>query len=159
MSDDLVDRITKARKDKAEANALDHELALRRSITVEENSDFLWLELIKEVKGLVEKFNRTFPAPPGAEFIFSERAGSPPTGFDVNRQVFPIVRLAVWRTARSFIEFSLDRTEASFANPRGASGRIDIVADDNRNVYLRGKGELLSTAKKAAEYLLTPALE
>lgn len=156
MPDDLVDRIVKARKEREKVESLQQETALRRSLAVEENSDFLWGEIIAEISRLVDKFNSTYPQ---ASVVFSERSGSPLSGVDVDRQVFPIVQLAVWRNSKHFIEFSITQVKTSFAPSESVTGRIDFTADNNRNIsMMTNKGDFLATAKEVADYLLNPVL-
>jgi hypothetical protein len=157
MPEDLVDRIARERREKEQSRTREQELALRRSMAIEQNSDYLWLEIIKAARATIEKFNKTFPE--RDHVSISERAGSPPQGFDVNRQAYPIVTLNVWRNSRLFTEWTVTRLNAPFESPQEASGRIDIKADDDGNVYCKtNNGEVLASPHNVAEYLLGAVL-
>lgn len=132
------------------ATARDEELALLRYKAVEENSDFLWRQILDQAKFLVDKYNSTF----SSQVNLADRTGCPSSGFDVYRQVHPIVTLAVRRNSKHFIEFSIDRTEAWKAT-KSVNGRIDLKADNNRNVYMIVDGQT-KTPAEVADYLLEP---
>jgi hypothetical protein len=156
MSEDLVDRISRARKETDESESRRQALALLRSSAVEQNSDFAWLEIIKTTKALIGKYNKTFPGT--APVAMSVKPGSPPQGFDVNCPLFPIATLAVWKNSPHFFEFSAMRASASFGPEENDSGRIDIVADDNRNISFITRDGPKPTAQDVAEFLLEALL-
>jgi hypothetical protein len=154
MADDLVDRIVKEKQEMDAALNLERRLQLDRARTIDDNSDYLWLELIKEAKATVDKFKRQIP---GTEIGIEERTGSPPSGFDVVRPVFPISKLSVWRNSKTFFQFSVERTEKQFCEMKIAEGRVDIDVR-NGNVFMRRGDEILGTPRQVADYLLAGVL-
>ena len=159
MTEDLVDRILKSRQEQSQIHADELRAANSPRDTVNHNSDYLWEEIICKVERLINKYNG---ACPGDQLAFTKRSGSPPSGFDVNRQTFPVTHLSVWRKHPEYFQFSSDRTEESFAPTVTTSGRIDVKADNNGNVYAvakgEGKTEPLLTPAAVAEYLLTSVI-
>jgi hypothetical protein len=77
--------------------------------------------------------------------------------FDVKSTVFPLAMLSLFRPRGNSFEFSVDRTEASFAPRKEAHGRIDAKPDSKGNVPMVAQdGELLPTPSHVARYLLEP---
>jgi hypothetical protein len=153
MPEDIVDRLERSRQEKLDAHARDQELALQRFKAVEENSDFIWQEIFDRVKFLVEKYNRKF----SAQVSMAERTGCPPNGIDVYRQTFPIAKLSLWRASKHLIQFSTERTEQWITKTQSSKGRIDLRADDDRNVYIFVNGQR-KTPTEVADELLGPVL-
>ena len=156
MSEDLVDQLVRERKSKEESESREQDLALLRSRAVEQNSDFVWLEIIKATRTLIEKYNRAFPG--AAAITMSEGPGSPPQGFDVERPLSPIARLFVQKSNPHFIEFSIMRA-SRWGEEENLNGRIDIKADNDRKVFFLIEGKPKQPPKDVAEYLLKPVFD
>lgn len=155
VDDDLVDRIAKARRQKEATNSVNERIALLKSDAVEQNSDSIWQSIINAAVAVVDKYNKTFPE---GRVTIAEREGSPPQGFDVERTLYPIARLAAWRNSPHFIEFHVTRS-ASFGQEESINGRIDVRADEDRNVYLVADRQVMATPQEVAEYLLATVLD
>src|ERR1017187_8248930 len=136
----LIDRIVSRRRHEQETEAL----ALWRSPAVEDRSDFLWSELIKEVRELVDEYNRELPSPSPATFSES----SARQRFEVGWGGAPVGTLAVYRKGPHRIEFF-----SECAGTVGSDG-IEIKADNERNVIFSINGKIKPTPKDVAEYLL-----
>jgi len=156
MVDDLVDRLVRQREAEKEARDLEVQIALRRTKTVEENSDPLWRALIAEVRRLVGKYNHAFRDRIVVDPAEPEHAGH----FEVRRDTFPIVVLSLSRPKQACFKFSIRRIERSFSEIAESHGRIDIQADVNCNLlFLFSDGAKFATVPSVAEYLLEPVLK
>lgn len=157
MPDDLVDRLIQQRKAGAEAKELKARLALERSKTVEENADWLWAEITRWIRFLVDKHNKAFDEKFSVDPSEADAASS--SRIEVDRAVFPLVKLTLWRTSPHFLQFSIERTESSFAASKGARQRMEVKSDGEHNVYVVCQdGTDLRTPQAIAEYLLEPVL-
>jgi hypothetical protein len=152
MADDLIDRLAKKKQAEREASEQQQKIALMQAKTVEENSLALWRELMDQAKALTEKYNDTF----GGKFQFRPWSGQD-RGFEVVRDVFPLVSLSVSQPSAQFLEFEIRRTEGSFSQEKRKSGRISVKADLHGNISMVAPdGTPLPTAKHVVEYLLEP---
>jgi len=156
MAEDLVDRLIRLQHESQSETELAQRLALERAEIVRENSDPLWRAIISEIRFLVDKYNKQLHR---TLFLNPQE---PETGseLEVRSDVFPLVTMSLSRPSAHFFEFSIDRTESSFAARKVRKGRITVKPDLERNVFMVAQdGERLPTPKHLAEYLLKPVFE
>ncbi len=143
-------RHTRQTGKRTERNRAERGLALNQTGADAENSDCLWLEVIEATEALAAKSNLML----SSRLAVARRDGAPPAGFDINRDVCPVLALSVWKDHKSFFQFSASRQEAQFGRFKESNGRIDIKTDDYGSVYMYCRGQTLETPDAVANFLM-----
>jgi hypothetical protein len=150
---DLVDRLVEQQRASNADLSLQNRVMLEHARIAEENNDFLWRAIIAEMRALITKYNGTFRN----QFYLTPEDPEGEKSVMVSCSVFPLASLTLSRPSPHFFEFSIDRTQGSFAPRKGTNGRIDVKPDSNRNVPMVAQdGTPLPTPLDVAEYLLEP---
>lgn len=125
-----------------------------RSDAIRENPNRLWKEIVRWTRALVATHNKAF----GKNiFVNPPQEDTASSRIEVHRPVFPIAKLTLWRKSAYVFSFSIERAESSFAHSKYSKGRMEVMPDNKRNLYVVFEdGTRLPTPQAVAEHLLEP---